>query len=332
MNKKKNIILTGDSPTGNLHIGHYFGSIKKRVELQKKFKQYIIVADYQALFNRRKIKDIKKNTFNIIIEYLSLGIDPKETTIFIQTSIPEINEFYIFLLNFVSYERLIRNPTIKKEIRMKNIKKPNMGFLTYPISQSADILSFLANYTIVGIDQKPIIEQCNEISKKINSYVKKNFFKKCKTIFGSKKKLMGIYGKNKMSKSLKNSIDLNSSEKEIIQRVRNIYTDPNRTKKNSPGNTKGNIVFDYLELFTKKKDMEILCEKYKIGTISDSKLKEILKDKLINFIKPIKKMRNIYNKNKDYVIEVIKKGNYKARNVVKKNLSKFKEILGFKSY
>ncbi|MGX7577008.1 tryptophan--tRNA ligase [Candidatus Vidania fulgoroideorum] len=318
-------ILTGDSPTGGLHIGHYFGSLKKRVELQNKSKLFIIIADNQAFLNIN-YKVIKKNIYEILLDYLSVGIDPKKTTIFIQSCIKEINEFYFLFLKFVTYKRLIRNPTIKKEINTKNIS-PNIAFLTYPISQAADILSFMVDYTIVGEDQKPLIEQCNEIGKKFNNFIGKNFFKKCNIIYGEKKKLIGIYGKNKMSKSLKNSIDLNFSDKDINFTVNKIYTDPNRIRSDIEGNIKNNVLFEYLKLFLDKDKYSTYIKYYKIGRIRDSFLKEKLEYEIKEFLKPIRIRRKFFLKRKKILFKIIKDGNKKAKLIVKNNLLKLKKIL-----
>ncbi|MGX7589146.1 tryptophan--tRNA ligase [Candidatus Vidania fulgoroideorum] len=322
---KNKIILTGDSPTYNkLHIGHYFGSIKKRIKYQKKNKLYLIIADNQALSNNKKINEINKNIIDLTIEYLALGIKEKYTNIFIQSKIPELNEFYTFFLNFVKYNFLLKNPTIRNEI--KNKKIDNLGFITYPVSQAADILSFMADYTIVGKDQIPIIEQVNKISKKVNNFLGKNFFKKCKIIKGSKNTIKGIYGKKKMSKSLNNSININSTVDEIYRIVNKIYTDPNRVKSHIPGNYKKNMVFKYLKLF--KYDTLKLKEKYKNGEITDCYVKNILKDKIADFLIPVKKKIDKYKKNIDLIIKILKKGTKVSRNVVIKNLFKFKRNFG----
>ncbi|WDI79401.1 tryptophan--tRNA ligase [Candidatus Vidania fulgoroideae] len=322
---KKKIILTGDSPTYNkLHIGHYFGSIKKRIKYQKKNKLYLIIADNQAISNKKNIDKINKNIIEITIEYLALGINTKYTNIFVQSQIPELNEFYTFFLNFVNYNFLIKNPTIRKEL--KNKKIDNLGFITYPISQAADILSFLSDYTIVGKDQIPIIEQVNRISKKVNNFLGNNFFKKCKIINGNNNTIMGIYGKNKMSKSLNNSININSTDKEICKVVNKIYTDPNRIKKNIPGNYKNNMVFKYLSLFNYNTNK--LKKEYLNGNISDCYIKKILKEQILDFLIPVKKKIDKYKKNIDFIIEVLKKGTKISRDIVCKNLEKFKKNFG----
>ncbi|MGX7588990.1 tryptophan--tRNA ligase [Candidatus Vidania fulgoroideorum] len=314
-------ILTGDSPTlGKLHIGHYFGSINKRIKYQKKNKMYIIIADNQALSN--KTKNLKKNVIDIAIQYLALGIKPKYSNIFVQSKIPELNEFYTFFLNFVTYSFLKNNPTIKTEIKNKKIN--NMGFITYPVSQAADILAFKASHTIVGKDQIPIIEQVNKIANKANRFLKVVFFNRCNIICGNKKIIMGIFGKRKMSKSLNNSINIYLKREEIISTVRKIYTDPNRINKNIPGNYKNNMVFKYLDLF--KYNTKKLKKKYENGNISDRYLKKILEEKLVDFLLPIKKKIDMYNKNKDYIIEVLKKGTKKSRKIVIKNLKKLNNI------
>ncbi|MGX7582909.1 tryptophan--tRNA ligase [Candidatus Vidania fulgoroideorum] len=322
----KKIILTGDAPTGRLHLGHYFGSIKKRIELQKKYDQYIIIADNQAISNNIEISKLKENVINMVIEYLSLGISQKYTNIFLQSYVPEINELYVFLMNFINYPRLIRNPTIKYEMKKKNNYK--VGFINYPISQSADILSFNSDFTIVGKDQKPIIEQCNFISNKINKIFNKNIFKKCNIIYGIKKKLVGVYGRNKMSKSLGNSINIQFSNDELKKIVNKIYTDPNRISSKSPGNLKGNVLFCYLKLFLKKKEYEDISYKYINGRISDCKSKVILLELLINFLEPINKKINFYKKNKDMILNILKKGIYNSRHVVINNLKRIKRLVG----
>ncbi|MGX7576593.1 tryptophan--tRNA ligase [Candidatus Vidania fulgoroideorum] len=324
---RNKVILTGDSPTGNLHIGHYFGSIKKRIKYQKKNKLFIIIADNQAFSNKRSISSINRNVLSIVIEYLAIGIKARYSNIFLQSKIPELSVFNTIFLNFVNYNFLLKNPTIKNEISIKKNDK-NLGFVTYPVSQAADILSFKADYTIVGKDQTSIIEQVNIIANRINRFFDFSFFKKCKIIKGRKDIILGIYGRNKMSKSLNNSIDFRMNREFLSKTVRKIFTDPNRIHKNQKGNHKNNMVFKYLSLLNYF-DIDNLKKKYSKGYISDLSVKKILEEELFFFINPIRKKILEYEKNLDYILEVIKNGTKVSRNLVIKTLESFKNKIGF---
>jgi tryptophanyl-tRNA synthetase len=323
-------ILTGDRPTGKLHLGHYFGSLENRVKMQDKCEQFILVADIQAMTdNYERPEILKNNIFEIVCDYLSVGIDPLKSTIFIQSMIPEIAELTIIFMNLVTVARLSRNPTVKTEISQKNFGESiPVGFFVYPISQAADILLFNPTHIPVGQDQIPMIEQTNEISRAFNRIYKTKFFNDVEAVISKESRLIGIDGKNKMSKSLGNAIFLSDDEKTINEKVKKMYTDPNHLKISDPGKIEDNTVFTYLDIFDKNKDeLDNLKEHYQKGGLGDSFLKKRLEVLINEFLTPIRKKRIEYEKNKDYVWEIIKKGTEKTRIIAKKNIENIYKII-----
>lgn len=252
---KKENLLTGDRPTGKLHIGHYIGSLKKRVEIQDQFNNFIMIADQQALTdNAKNPKKIQNSLIEVILDYLSVGIDPIKSNIFVQSQIPELSELTMHYLNLVSVSRLKRNPTVKNEMKEKNFgDSVPTGFFIYPVSQAADITAFKASIIPVGEDQIPMIEQTNEIVKTFNNIYKQNVLKRSKALLPEKGmgRLPGIDGKAKMSKSLNNAIYLSDSPDIIRQKVMSMYTDPNHIRVTDPGRIEDNTVFTYLDVFCK---------------------------------------------------------------------------------
>ena len=338
------IILTGDRPTGKLHLGHYVGSIKKRLEMQNQHdykKMYVMIADSQALTdnfqNPEKIKDSIKE---IALDYLACGIDPNKVTIFIQSMIPELTEYTFYYLNLVTLSRLERNPTVKNELQQKDFNNSiPVGFLCYPISQSADITLFKATDIPVGDDQLPMIEQCNEIVKKFNSIYGETLVS-CKAILPDNEssfRLPGIDGKNKMSKSLGNCIYLSDDSKTVYEKVMKMYTDPNHINISDPGKIEGNIVFTYLDVFSKTDDfskylpefnnLEELKLAYQKGGVGDVKIKKFLYNILEELLTPIRNRRIELENNIDYVYDVLKNGTSDAREVAKENLKEFKKAM-----
>ena len=338
------IILTGDRPTGKLHLGHYVGSIKKRLEMQSLgdySKMYVMIADSQALTdnfdNPDKIRDSIKE---IILDYLAVGLDPKKVVFFIQSMIPELTEYTFYYLNLVSLARLERNPTVKSELMQKEFRNNiPMGFLCYPVSQAADITLFRATDIPVGVDQLPMLEQTNEIVRKFNSLYGDTLVE-CKALLPDNEmcfRLPGTDGKNKMSKSLGNCIYLSDSEEELKEKVRSMYTDPNHIKVSDPGKVEGNVVFVYLDAFASDEvfkkycsDYENLAElkkAYQKGGVGDMYIKKILFNILNDFLIPIRERREEYKKDMDSVMEILKKGTEEARSVAKENLIKFKKAL-----
>ena len=337
------IILTGDRPTGKLHLGHYVGSIKKRLEMQNEEydKMYVMIADSQALtdnfMNPEKIRDSVKE---IALDYLACGLDPNKVTIFIQSMIPELTEYTFYYLNLVTLSRLERNPTVKTELKTKDFNNSiPVGFLCYPVSQTADITLFRATDIPVGVDQLPMIEQCNEIVRKFNS-IYGDTLVECKGILPDNEKsfrLPGIDGKNKMSKSLGNCIYLSDDSKTVYEKVMKMYTDPNHINVSDPGKVEGNIVFTYLDVFSHDADfskylpefnnLDELKSAYQKGGVGDVKIKKFLYNILEDLLTPIREKRKEYETNLDYVYDVLKKGTKDARNVAIQNLKEFKHAM-----
>ena len=323
-------ILTGDRPTGKLHLGHYFGSLQNRIKMQNEMEQFIIIADIQAMTDNWENPSIlKENIFNITCDYLACGIDPNKSTIFIQSMIPEIAELTVFFMNLVTVSRLQRNPTVKNEIQQKGFENTlPVGFFVYPISQAADILIFKPTHIPVGEDQIPMIEQTNEISRSFNRIYKTSFFNDVEAVISKNCRLIGTDGKSKMSKSLNNAIFLSDSKDEIRKKINSMYTDPLHLKISDPGNIEGNVVFEYLNIFDEnKEELEILKEHYQKGGLADSLLKRRLEDLINNFIDPIREKHFEYRNNKDYIWNIIKNGTEKALHESYKNISEIKKIL-----
>jgi tryptophanyl-tRNA synthetase len=309
----KKVILTGDRPTGKLHLGHYIGSLKNRVKLQDTYDQFVMIADVQALTdNAEHPEKVRENIFEVAKDYLSLGIDPKKTTIFVQSLVPEIAELTVFFLNLVTVTRLGKNPTVKDEIKQKKFgDRVPAGFFIYPVSQAADILSVKADLVPVGADQIPMIEQTNEVGQKFNRLYKK-IFPKVKALVGDVERLPGTDGKNKMSKSLGNCIYLSDTKKEVARKVMSMYTDPKHIHVNDPGKVRGNTVFTYLDAFDpNKKEVALLKKQYQKGGLGDVILKKRLITVLEKFLDPIRKKRaSLSNVG---VAKILKTGTIKTR-------------------
>jgi tryptophanyl-tRNA synthetase len=323
-------ILTGDRPTGKLHLGHYFGSLENRVKMQDIYDQFILIADIQAMTDNYENPEIlKNNIFEIVCDYLAIGIDPLKSTIFIQSMIPEIAELTIIFMNLVTVARLSRNPTVKTEILQKGFGESiPVGFFVYPISQSADILLFNPNYIPVGQDQLPMIEQTNEISRAFNRTYKTNFFNNVEAVISKTSRLVGIDGKNKMSKSLGNAIFLSDDQKTINEKVKKMYTDKNHLKISDPGQVEDNAVFAYLDVFDQNKDeLNQLKEHYQKGGLGDSFLKKRLEILINEFLNPIREKRFEFEKDKDYIWNIINEGTKKAKKIAKENIKKIYEII-----
>jgi len=325
MKNTKPRILTGDTPTGKLHIGHYVGTLKNRIELQKSFETYIILANVHAYANDYTKSDfINNNVYDVFLDNLAVGIDPNVTTIFLESGIPEIFELYSFFLNMVKHGRVIRNPSVKEEIKYKKLD-PSVGFIVYPILQAADILGFNADLVPVGEDQLPVIEQTREIARDFNKVFGETFNIPDAKV-GQVARLVGIDGKTKMSKSGSNAILL-SDEKEILQKkVNSIYTDPNRIHPSDPGKVEGNPVFIYHDAFNPdKEEIKDLKDRYKNGKVSDREVKEKLFIALNNFLVPIREKRKYYEERPEITKEILVEGTKKARKVVCETVIKFRE-------
>ena len=330
MEKKR--ILTGDRPTGKLHIGHYFGSLKKRVEMQNsgEYDMYILIADVQALTdNFNNPEKVRKNVRELAMDYLSCGIDPEKTTIYIQSMIPETAELTIYYSNLVTIARLERNPTVKTEIAQKRElfgESVTYGFLGYPVSQAADITTFEGELVPAGEDQEPLIEQCREIVRKFNS-IYGDVLVEPKIVLSEGKRIKGLDGNEKMGKSLGNAIYLSDSEEEITKKVMNAVTDPNRIKKDDLGNPDICMVAYYHNLFTPKEDVKTVCEECRAGKRGCVACKKQLAKNIIEYLRPIREKRAYYEAHPEEVDKILIEGTKRAREVAKETMKKVKKAM-----
>lgn len=344
-NDKKNnnpkIILTGDRPTGRLHLGHYVGSLKRRVELQNSGefdKIFIMIADAQALTdNADNPEKVRQNIIEVALDYLSCGLDPSKTNIFIQSQIPQLTELTFYYMNLVTVSRLQRNPTVKSEIQMRNFEASiPVGFFCYPISQAADITAFKATTVPVGEDQEPMIEQTREIVRKFNSVYGDTLVEPQILLPDNKAclRLPGTDGKAKMSKSLGNCIYLSDSADVVKEKVRGMYTDPDHIKVSDPGKVEGNTVFTYLDAFCTDEDfaqflpeynnLDELKEHYMRGGLGDVKVKKFLTEVINKELEPIRNRRHEYEKNIPEVYHILQEGTKRAYAVAEETLNEVK--------
>lgn len=327
MPKKR--ILTGDRPTGKLHLGHYVGSLANRVRLQDEYEQFVLVADVQALTdnfdNPQKVRD---NVREVAMDNLAVGLDPAKTTFVIQSLVPEIAELTIFYLNLVTLERVLRNPTVKEEVRQKSYgKNVTAGFACYPVSQAADITVFNADLVPVGEDQLPMIEQTREIVRKFNSLYGTTL-NEPEALLGSVARLVGIDGNAKMSKSLGNCIYLSDSVEEVNKKVMNMYTDPKRKHATDPGTVEGNPVFIYHDTFNPdKKEVEDFKLRYREGKVGDVEVKRRLAEVINDFLTPIREKRKVYEENPETVDKILKEGTQKACAVASETLKNVRRAM-----
>lgn len=329
-NKKR--ILTGDRPTGRLHIGHYFGSLQKRVEMQNSglYDPYILVADVQALTDNFNNPDkVRKNVREVVMDYLSVGIDPEKSTIFIQSMIPEIAELTVFYSNLVTIARLERNPTVKTEIAQKRElfgESVTYGFLGYPVSQAGDITAFSGELVPVGEDQLPLIEQCREIVRKFNSIYGEVLIEP-EAILSSGKRIKGLDGNVKMGKSLGNAIYLADLPEEITRKVMSAVTDPKRIKKDDLGNPDVCMVAYYHQLFTEKEEYENVCKECRAGTRGCVACKKQLAQNIIKTLEPIREKRKYYEEHPELVDKILIEGTQKARKEAQETMRKVKKAM-----
>ena len=329
-NKKR--ILTGDRPTGRLHIGHYFGSLKKRVEMQNsgEYEPYILIADVQALTdNFNNPEKVRKNVREVAMDYLSVGIDPEKSTIYIQSMIPETAELTVFYSNLVTIARLQRNPTVKTEIAQKKElfgESVTYGFLGYPVSQAADITAFEGELVPVGEDQLPLIEQCREIVRKFNS-IYGEVLVEPEAVLSNQKRIKGLDGNEKMGKSLGNAIYLSDSEEEVNEKVMSAVTDPNRIKKDDLGNPDICMVSYYHKLFSQEEECKTICEECRAGKRGCVACKKQLAKMINATLEPMREKRKYYEERPELVDEILIKGTEKARQTAKETMKKVKKAM-----
>lgn len=320
----KKILITGDRPTGKLHLGHYFGSLENRVKLQKEYETYILIADVQALTdNFDNPKKIKDNVKEIILDYLSVGIDPNYSNIYIQSKIPETATLTVYLSNLVTVNRLFRNPTTKAEAKQKEIfnngENVTYGFLGYPVSQAADILILDGDIVPVGDDQLPHIEQAREIVRKFNSIYGPTF-KEPEAYLSKNSRIKGLDGNEKMSKSLGNCIYLSDTPEEVKRKVMSAVTDPQKIKKDAPANPDVCMVYYYHKLMNS--DINTICSECKKGMRGCVDCKKELIENMNKFLEPIRQKRKYYEEHPDIVAKIIKDGTSKARDKAKETIKK----------
>lgn len=331
----KEILLTGDRPTGKLHIGHYIGSLKNRVKLQNegKYEPYIMIADTQALTdNARDPEKIKNSLIQVALDYLAVGLDPEKSTIYVQSQIPALFELTAYYMDLVTVARLERNPTVKTEIKQKNFKDSiPVGFLNYPVSQAADITAFKATVVPVGDDQEPMLEQTREIVRSFNRIYNEDILVEPQGVFPPKGegRIPGLDGNAKMSKSLGNAIYLSDDADTVQKKVMSMYTDPTHIKVSDPGHIEGNTVFTYLDIFDPDKEkVAELKEQYQAGGLGDVKIKRYLNDVLETELEPIRKRREEYAKNLDYVDQILQEGSAHANEVANQTLKQVRDAIG----
>lgn len=334
----KPIILTGDRPTGRLHIGHYVGSLKNRVVLQdsNQYELFVFLADQQALTDHAKEpQKIIESVGHVALDYLAAGLDPTKTTIFIQSQIPELAELTMYYMNLVSVSRLERNPTVKTEIAQKGFGESiPAGFLVYPVSQAADITAFKANFVPVGNDQKPMIEQTREIVRSFNHAYQTDILVEPEGIYPENEaagRLPGLDGNAKMSKSLGNGIYLSDDMDTLKKKVMSMYTDPNHIRIEDPGKIEGNMVFHYLDVFGREEDrsdIEAMKEHYQRGGLGDVKTKRYLLDILERELGPIRERRIEFAKDMGQIYAMLEEGSRQARQVAATTLEQVKSAMG----
>ncbi|AKJ69444.1 tryptophan--tRNA ligase [Pandoraea thiooxydans] len=329
------IILTGDRTTGPLHLGHYAGSLRARVALQHEARQFLLLADTQAMTdNVGRHQKVTGNVLEVALDYLAVGIDPALSTIVVQSQVPELAELFQYLLNLVTVARLERNPTIKEEMRLRGFERDiPAGFLTYPVSQAADITAFKATHVPVGDDQLPMIEQTNELVRRFNHTVGQPVLVECEAVLSQVARLPGVDGRAKMSKSLGNAITLGATPDEITRAVNAMYTDPNHLRVNDPGQVEGNVVFAFLDAF--EPDTAKVAElkaHYRRGGLGDTALKRMLDERLQALIAPIRERRAEFARDRAEVLGILRRGTMRAREAAAQTLSEVKGALGLRYF
>ena len=325
------VALTGDRTTGPLHLGHYVGSLRNRLELQESSDQFLLLADSQALTDKSgQHHKVGPHVFEVALDYLAVGIDPAKSTIFIQSQVPELADLSMILLNLVTVSRLERNPTIREEMKLRGYERDiPAGFLAYPVAQAADITGFKATLVPVGDDQLPMIEQANELVNRFNHIVDRKVLVECKAVLSTAGRLPGIDGRAKMSKSLGNSIALGAGADEIRKAVNKMYTDPNHVRIEDPGQVEGNVVFTFLDAFDPDAvGLDELKRQYRAGGLADSQVKRRLNELLQAHLAPIRERREKLAADPAYVKSVLKAGTMRARETVASTVDEVKRALG----
>ncbi|MDT8716277.1 tryptophan--tRNA ligase [Clostridium sp. 19966] len=336
---EKEIILTGDRPTGKLHLGHYVGSLKNRVKLQNTgaYDTYIMIADQQALTdNAKDPQKIIDNLIEVALDYLAVGLDPKLSTIFVQSQIPELSELTMYYLNLVTVSRLQRNPTVKEEIKQKNFElSVPAGFFVYPVSQAADITAFKASCVPVGEDQLPMIEQTREVVRSFNSIYGEVLVEPKALVpeSGASSRLPGIDGKAKMSKSMGNGIYLSDDPDTLKKKVMSMFTDPKHIRVEDPGQVEGNVVFTYLDVFCEDKQiLEEMKAHYTRGGLGDMKIKKYLNEILQAELEPIRNRRKEYENDISEVKKILYNGSIKAKEKASQTLKEVRDAIGIEYF
>ncbi|MGY2049462.1 tryptophan--tRNA ligase [Methylobacterium sp. JK268] len=325
------VILTGDRTTGPLHLGHYAGSLRNRVALQHSHRQFLLLADAQALTDHaHDPAKVARNVVEVASDYLAVGIDPAVTTLCVQSALPALAELTLLYLNFVTVARLERNPTIKDEIQARGFGRDiPAGFLCYPVAQAADITAFKANVVPVGEDQAPLIEQTNEIVRRLNRQVGRALLPEARALIPAAGRLPGVDGRAKMSKSQGNAVPLSAGEAEIQEAVRRMYTDPGHLRASDPGRVEGNVVFTYLDAFDPDpEEVEALKAHYRRGGLGDAALKDRLARVLNDLLGPIRERRERIARDRDLVMDVLRTGTACARAVTAQTLAELRDGLG----
>lgn len=327
--QRKKIVLTGDRPTGPLHLGHYVGSLEKRLELQNECTQYVLIADVQALTDHHDEPErIRRNIEEVMLDYLAIGLTPDKTTFVLQSQIPEIAELSVYFMNLVTLARLQRNPTLKEEMQQKDYAADvPIGFLTHPIHQAADIAIFEADLVPVGNDQLPLIEQTREIIRAFNR-IYGDTLTEPTALLSRTPRLIGTDGRAKMSKTLGNTIQLRSTKEEVERQVMKMYTDPTRIRVTDPGHIEGNIVFAYLDVFDPDPiSLEELKERYRKGGVGDVDVKRRLVAILENLLEPIRDRRGQFAAERSAVLDILREGTKKARSVTAQTIERVRKAL-----
>ncbi len=327
----KKVILTGDRPTGKLHLGHYVGSLAARVKMQETHTQFVIIADMQGLTDHaHEPQKIRENVLEVALDYLAVGIDPKKTTIFVQSLVPALSEMTVYFLNLITWNRLKHNPTIKLEIQQKGYgEEVPAGFMIYPVSQAADITAFKADLVPAGEDQTPIIEQTVELVRKFNRLYRKDVLVEPQIVTSQFARLPGTDGRAKMSKSLGNAIFLSDSPDEVVKKVKGMYTDPGHLRVEDPGKVEGNPVFTYLDAFgSDVGKIEEMKAHYAKGGLGDSVVKRFLLEQLLAFLEPIRKRREELAKDPHQVMQYLHAGTEHANRVASTTLAEMRSAMG----